>query len=88
MHCVTRLVSEGYVVDTDANVIICANAVEDKILGRIDEKGKVCITNPKVRYQLKTASMIKNPNCPYSRRKISQEQEIYCLVELLIYIGL
>ena len=55
--------SEGYVVDTDANVIICANAVEDKILGRIDEKGKVCITNPKVRYQLKTASMIKNPNC-------------------------
>ena len=24
----------------------------------------------------------------YSRRKISQEQEIYCLVELLIYIGL
>lgn len=37
--------------------------IKDKILGRIDEKGKVCITNPKVRYQLKTASMIKNPNC-------------------------
>ena len=55
--------AEGYVIDVDANVIICVNAVEDKILGRIDENGKVCITNPKVRYQLKTASMIKNPNC-------------------------
>lgn len=55
--------SQGYIVDMDANMIMCANASEDRILGKINEKGNMCITNPKVFYQIKTASMVKNPSC-------------------------
>lgn len=55
--------SHGYIVDMDANVIMCANATEDRILGKINDKGNVHITNSKVFHQLKTASMTKNPSC-------------------------
>lgn len=53
----------GFAIDTDANIIICANANEDRILGVIDNSGDICLNNINTYYRLKTVSAIHNETC-------------------------
>lgn len=51
-----------------ANYILCANANEDKILGRLDENGELYISNPAIYHKIKTTSTIKNEACKKCKR--------------------
>lgn len=53
----------GVVVDTEANIIVCANAMNERPLGYIDKVGKIHIKNNAKFCKLKTVSAIKNPEC-------------------------
>lgn len=55
--------AQGYIIDMDANIILCTNASEDRLIGKINDNGDIHITNFSTFSKLKTASMTKNPEC-------------------------
>lgn len=53
----------GIVVDTNAKIIVCANAVSEGELGYIDDDGNLHIENVPKYCKLKTVSALQNPEC-------------------------
>lgn len=53
----------GMIIDTDAKIIVCANASDVGDIGYIDESGSAHITNGDLYCRLKTVSVLNNPEC-------------------------
>ncbi|MGN0351527.1 MAG: radical SAM protein [Roseburia sp.] len=55
--------TNGFIVDTNANIIICTNAEEPRELGFIDKDGEIHIKNLAKYNRLKFVSAIQNTEC-------------------------
>ena len=67
-HACEVCVAHGYIIDSEAKYIICANDDDKHVLGKIEENGDLNISNISLVYKIKNTSTLKNESCRECKR--------------------